>query len=71
MINEPSTNNRTSLLTPEQLANQLNISRMTIYRFAKSGLIPFHKLRNGIRFNQEDVDNFLKETYCGTPNKIQ
>ena len=63
MINELTTNNKTSLLTPEELASQLNTSRMTVYRFVKSGLLPCYRLRGGIRFNQQDVNSFLNKTY--------
>jgi excisionase family DNA binding protein len=41
-------------LTIEQVAEMLQVTKMTIYNFQKKGL-PFIKLGKNVRFDKEDV----------------
>ena len=51
------------LLTVDELAGLLRLSRMSIYRLTGKGQIPFFRLRGGIRFSRADVNDFLKKNY--------
>jgi len=55
-----NTNNK-KLLTPEEVADQLLISRATVYRLITSRKIQFYKIGGGLRFRQEEVDRFIEE----------
>ncbi len=50
------------LLTPDQLASFLNISKTTIYRLIDSRKIPFYKIGGSIRFDKKDIMNYLQES---------
>ncbi len=47
-------------LTIEQVAEMLQVTRTTIYNLKKKGL-PFIKIGKNIRFDQEEVVNWIKE----------
>ena len=49
------------LLTPDQLADFLNISKTTIYRLIDSRKIPFYKIGGSIRFDKKDITSYLQE----------
>ena len=46
-------------LTTDEAMKALKISRITLYRWAKAGKIPFTKVGTTYRFKKEDIDNFL------------
>ncbi len=46
-------------LTIEEVAEMLQVTRTTIYNLKKKGL-PFIKLGKNIRFDQEEVVNWIK-----------
>jgi excisionase family DNA binding protein len=49
-----------NLLTPEQVAERLAISRLTVMKWLRQGKIPGQKLgRKTWRVNPEDLDTFL------------
>ena len=50
------------LLTPDQLADFLNISKTTVYRLIDSRKIPFYKIGGSIRFDKKDIMNYLQES---------
>lgn len=45
-------------LTIEDVADMLQVTRTTVYNLKKKGL-PFIKIGKNIRFNQEDVINWV------------
>jgi len=49
------------ILTTEQLAGLLNISKTSIYRLIGNRLIPFYKLGHNIRFKKADVLDYLEK----------
>ncbi len=51
-------------LTIEDVAEMLQVTRTTIYNLKKKGL-PFIKLGKNIRFDQEEVVNWVKSNSQG------
>lgn len=50
------------MLTVEQVAKILNVSKMSIYRSIKTGELRAFKFRKQIiRIEEKDLDEFLKE----------
>jgi len=49
-----------SLLTPKQVAEWLNMSRIWVYKQAEKGLLPFHRVREAIRFDPNDILGYLE-----------
>jgi excisionase family DNA binding protein len=47
------------LMTLEDVANYLSLSKDTIYRMANAGKIPASKVGSQWRFRKEDVDQWL------------
>lgn len=48
----------------EEAAQQLNMSRATLYRLAKAQQIPCRKIRGvGIGFTDADIDEILADAY--------
>lgn len=47
------------LLTVKDVGVLLSISRASVYRLVEKRLIPFYKLRSGLRFRVEDVESYL------------
>lgn len=48
-------------ITVDEVAERLKVSRMTIYRYIKSGKIPAYKLDHGLRIKQADIEQFLNK----------
>lgn len=59
----------TDLLTPQQVCQQLQIARATLYRWVGDNRVPYIKLPNGkLRFNPERLQAWLeKQTYKPIP----
>lgn len=51
----------TPLLTPQELADWLKMSRVWVYKQAKKGLLPFHRVGEAIRFDPEEIRAYLNE----------
>ncbi|MHB8833435.1 MAG: helix-turn-helix domain-containing protein [Desulfobacteria bacterium] len=49
------------LLRAEDVARQLGLSRQHVYVMAASGELPSIKLRGAVRFDQKDVELFIRE----------
>ena len=62
------------LLTPQELATWLNMSRVWVYKQAERGLIPFHRVGEAIRFDPVEIRAYLdsrkslKRTYSECRN---
>lgn len=52
--------NNNALMTIEDLANYLRVSRRTIYEWLKSNKIPAFKLIGQWRFKKEKIDAWLE-----------
>jgi len=49
-----------SLLTPQELADWLKMSRVWVYKQAERGLLPFHRVGDAIRFDPEEIRAYLE-----------
>ena len=54
---------RPRLLTPNEVAEQLRVSTMTVYRLIKSGELPAARISNSFRLRAEDVDAYLEARF--------
>lgn len=48
-----------NLITAEEAAKYLAISKKTIYNYVSEGFIPHIKIRSNLRFRKEDLDSWL------------
>lgn len=48
------------LLTVEEVAKLFKILKSSVYRMVESRIIPYYKLRSGLRFAEEDVVQYLE-----------
>jgi len=54
-----------NLLTPQEVADRLNVRLSTIYKWTSSNIIPHLKLsRRLIRFDPEDLKDWLQNKTC-------
>ncbi len=49
------------LLTVKETAQLLRVSRSTIYRYSRKGLLPHYKKSYGLRFRAEDLEKWLEQ----------
>ena len=54
---------RSRFLTVAELAQQLRVSNMTVYRLVQSGQLPATRVGRSYRIREEDVDRYLAEQY--------
>ena len=45
----------------KQAAEYLGISRDTLYRFSREGLIPSYKISRLVKFKKSDLDEWIKK----------
>ena len=53
MIMEP-------LLTPKEVAGWLKMSQIWVYKQAEKGLLPFHRVGESIRFDPQEIREYLE-----------
>ena len=70
MIELPSTSTRAGqsaerarFLTVAEVAGQLRVSTMTVYRLLKAGQLASVRVGKSYRVREEDVDRYLASTY--------
>ena len=51
------------LLTVNEVADLLRVSRLTVYRLIKEGDVPAFKVGRGYRLREEDVHSYLNERF--------
>ena len=56
-----SSNTIPKLLTPDELAEFLQISKTSVYRMIEKRLIPFFKVKGSLRFDKQDVLEYLQK----------
>ena len=56
----PARESTLPMVTPKELADELKISRDTVYKLAREGKIPAERIGSNIRFNVADVKEALK-----------
>ena len=54
---------RARLLTVLEVADQLRVSTMTVYRLIKSGELRAMQIGKSYRLREEDVDAYLSKAY--------
>ena len=57
---QSNSNQTTELLTPDELAHMLKISKVGVYRLVDKRLIRFYKVMGSIRFEKNDVLTYLQ-----------
>jgi excisionase family DNA binding protein len=60
MATSPS---RPRLLTPAEVAEQLRVSSMTVYRLIKSGELRAARIGKSFRIREDDVDTYLQDRF--------
>lgn len=48
-----------TLMRPDDVADRLSVSRETVYRLARRGDLPFHRIAGAMRFSRKDVDKYI------------
>jgi len=51
------------LLTVQEVADQLRVSSMTVYRLIKSGDLRAMRVGKSFRLREEDIDEYLAKAY--------
>ncbi|MGH9121894.1 MAG: helix-turn-helix domain-containing protein [Acidimicrobiales bacterium] len=59
----PNEGQRARFVTVNELAVQLRVSNMTVYRLVQSGELPAVRVGRSYRIREEDVDRFLAQGY--------
>ena len=52
---------RSNIMTVQEVAAYLRISRFSVYNMVKKGELPAMKVLNKLRFNLEDLEQYLKK----------
>jgi excisionase family DNA binding protein len=52
------------LLTPLEVATWLRMSRVWVYKQAEKGLLPYRRVGEAIRFDPEEIRNYLQSRKC-------
>jgi two-component system response regulator (stage 0 sporulation protein F) len=50
------------VMTGDEVASYLHLSKITVYSLARQGSIPATKVGNNIRFHHSDIDKMLRRT---------
>ena len=51
---------RTNMMTVQEVADYLRISRFSVYNLVKRGKLPTAKVLNKFRFSFKDIEHYLK-----------
>ena len=60
-----------TLMTLEELAEYLRLSKDTVYRMAQTGKIPASKVGAQWRFRKDEVDEWLKQDRIARSNETE
>jgi len=58
-----SSSARSRFLTPAEVAEELRVSSMTVYRLIKSGELRAARIGKSYRIREEDVDAYLADRF--------
>ncbi len=56
-------NDRSRFVTVSEVADQLRVSNMTVYRLIQSAQLPAVRVGRSYRIRADDVDRYLAEQY--------
>jgi excisionase family DNA binding protein len=59
----PTNEGRARYVTVAEVAEQLRVSNMTVYRLVQSGALPALRVGRSYRIREDDVDRYLGEQY--------
>ncbi|MCL2395662.1 MAG: helix-turn-helix domain-containing protein [Acidimicrobiaceae bacterium] len=59
----PADEGRTRYVTVAEVAAQLRVSNMTVYRLVQSGALPALRVGRSYRIREDDVDRYLAQQY--------
>lgn len=48
------------VLTAEEVAKLLRVTKITVYKQAKKGQIPSFKVGRALRFNREEIEEYIR-----------
>lgn len=54
---------RSRFVTVAEVADQLRVSNMTVYRLVQAGQLPATRVGRSYRIREEDVDRYLARQY--------
>jgi excisionase family DNA binding protein len=54
---------RSRFVTVAEVADQLRVSNMTVYRLVQSGELPAVRIGRSYRIREDDVDKYLSSRY--------
>ena len=57
------------LLTPDEMATMMGVTRQTLRLWRRSGILPYIKIKNTIRYSREDVMKCLAKFRHETESK--
>jgi excisionase family DNA binding protein len=60
---QPNDESRPRFVTVAEVAEQLRVSNMTVYRLIQSGQLPSTRVGRSYRIRVEDVDRYLADQY--------
>ncbi len=55
------TEEQNGLMTVTDVAGYLGISKSSVYRMIEKRVIPFYKIRSGVRFERSDITTYLNQ----------
>lgn len=55
-----------NLITPEEVASILRMSKSSIYRIIEKRQIPFYKISGSLRFRKSDIDKYIDDALINT-----
>ena len=61
--------NGTPLLTSREVMQYLNISRTTLWRLTKDGLLPAYSIGSDFRFRKSDINAYLERQRVNPDDK--
>ena len=50
-----------SVMTPKEVADYLKLSKLTVYKHAKKGILPGFRVGNSWRFNKSYIEGMAQE----------
>jgi excisionase family DNA binding protein len=56
----------TKFMTPQEVADHLRVSKMTVYRLLKSGEMPSVRIGRSLRVRESDLHAFLRARFNET-----
>jgi excisionase family DNA binding protein len=54
---------RVRFLTVAEVADQLRVSNMTVYRLINAGTLPAARVGRSYRLREEDIDRYLADSF--------